>query len=678
MKKYLILIVLMLFGINFVFGASASLVEFTYDFNSTSQTISSKYHPPILLRIKTPSEQTNCYWSILNNSVYDNGNPFSSDYTVDHEQIFKETDLIEGVNRYYIQCGNSSNPVMAVSFNVKKEISANIQISESAPLKAGIYVVTLTTLRPILGVPTLEYSLDGKVYDPLPLESSGDNWKTKLVIERNAGEVIGSFKFKATDLDGTVGTRINEGNTFLVDTINPGIIENLDATGNLGEIELSWYLGENVEKYEIYRSKNPGVDYTDYYDSSDDETFLDNHVENGKTYYYKIVAIDEAGNKGSFSREISATALISSNTNQTGLNQKLLGKVDNVLVELSLLKSDIEGIQTSISNKDETEKMLFENLELNKDLSSGLSEISSLEKDIERYKLQDLSEIELNQKINQAKLKMDIIKKKIPESLTVIGKDILERGISDSDIELMILEYGQESLTESQQKKTISLTKSLLKNNPIKISSSAYVVSVTYLDGTSNKKSLIIDTISSELERSSDIRILVSIPTEIAEKSSEVDFLTGSPEVLKDNLLVSFDSDIKKIVYKLDKEIDLKNIENIKILPLSIDTSESNSGFVTGFVTFQDVELDNSQIGIILGGIVVLLLLFYFVITRKNKYSEELIKMIELIKEGRKYQKEDEKEKLKEVYEEIKKNYSKISKKEKRKVYKKIKKFHEK
>ena len=39
-----------------------------------------------------------------------------------------------------------------------------------------------------------------------------------------------------------------------------------------------------------------------------------------------------------------------------------------------------------------------------------LSEISSLEKDVERYKLQDLTEEELDTKLNQAKLKLEILR----------------------------------------------------------------------------------------------------------------------------------------------------------------------------------------------------------------------------------------------------------------------------
>jgi len=47
------------------------------------------------------------------------------------------------------------------------------------------------------------------------------------------------------------------------------------------------------------------VDYVDYYDTSNSKQYVDNTVIDGVTYYYRIAAVDKAGNDGELSSIIS-------------------------------------------------------------------------------------------------------------------------------------------------------------------------------------------------------------------------------------------------------------------------------------------------------------------------------------------------------------------------------------
>ena len=113
-------------------------------------------------------------------------------------------------------------------------------------------------------------------------------------------------------------------------------------------------------------------------------------MEKGKTYYYKITGIDEAGNEGPLSKEIYATALLNNNTETSGLAIELRGYVDNQITEIDLVADEIDDIKKSINLKEDKEKNLFSDLQLEKETDDAKTELqkittaTKLDKD-ERY-----------------------------------------------------------------------------------------------------------------------------------------------------------------------------------------------------------------------------------------------------------------------------------------------------
>jgi len=670
MKKELVCLIILM-NIGLVLGAS--IVEFTYDFNKTAESDEFiHYTDSVQLTIKTTSN-TDCFYTSVEGTVP--SNPFEKNYGIRHEKILEN--LEDKNHKYYIKCGiNTSSPIMEVSFNTKRPISAQVSISESAPLKAGTYGVTLVTSTPTLGEPVLEYSFDSLVYNPLPLEGYGNTWTGHLIIEKNVGEKIGSFRFRGVDLNGKEGTKINNDRVFIVDTKVPEVVQTIEATGYKGEIKLSWNLEEEVEEYIIYRSENQGVEFTDEYKTTEKDSYLDTAVTNGQTYYYRVVAVDKAGNKGQFSREVYATALLYNNTNQVGgLNPSLVGKVDNLLVEIKLTKEDIETIQNSMNSKEEKVKKITEDLDLSTEFQNALVEINSLTRDVERFKEQDLSEIELDKKINSAKVRLDVIEKGVPETLTIISENEIKRDISENDFTEVILEYSKESLSEEEAKNTISLTKRLLNEEEIKITSNLYNIEITYLDGTTNELTLIRDIIEAQLERSDDIRFFLSIPKEVAETTNDLKVRKLNYEVIKEDPILAFDADIKELVYTIDKHTDTSKLEEIILTPIKESTEIiGGSSLITGYSIFDASSYSLEYIGYIALGIVLLFLVAYFIYIKKKDYNE----IKEKIKEANKHKNEKNHEKLEQTYKEIKERYKTLSKNEKKKYYPKIKRLHEK
>jgi Tol biopolymer transport system component/fibronectin type 3 domain-containing protein len=72
-------------------------------------------------------------------------------------------------------------------------------------------------------------------------------------------------------------------------------------------LRISWgYLGSPVKGFNLYRSFNPGGPYTLLNnDFLAQQEFTDSGLINGKAYYYVSSAVDDAGNEGPFSEEIS-------------------------------------------------------------------------------------------------------------------------------------------------------------------------------------------------------------------------------------------------------------------------------------------------------------------------------------------------------------------------------------
>jgi hypothetical protein len=468
MKKsiFALILVFVIISCQFVLAATSFTITSVYNFSSVSFTDETVYRTDsIVLRIKT-STATECFYG---NSISPS-TPFDGEYGLTHEAYLEN--LEEGFHTYYIRCGDSSNPTKEVNFATSVPIYTTIKLSKSPPIKEGKYKINLITSKTSLGTPTLEYSFDELVYKPISLKGSGENWEGNLILPGSVGEAICSFRFKAKDLSGEDGTKIVGDNSFIVDTIKPSTINIINAIGYEGEIKLDWFFDEEVSDFNIYRSENPPVDYTEFYKTTNKKYFYDNDVEKGKTYYYRIVGVDEAGNIGELSREIYATALLSNYSEKSGLNPSLVGRVDNLITGINSIVDNIDEINSLIKLKSNKEKDIFTEIKLDKEIEDSLSELNSLKRDVESYKLQDLSEEELNNKISSANLRLNIIKKKIPEDITIINEKEIKRNLDEDTVQRIFLEYSSD--TEYDYKKEIAQTLNIIQDKGIKIDSNFY------------------------------------------------------------------------------------------------------------------------------------------------------------------------------------------------------------
>ena len=358
------------------------------------------------------------------------------------------------IKNYYIKCVNTSgNYTEPPETHVKLRLNIPVSVTSisfpdvtTSVLPAGRFEVLVQTSKPVQGTPTFKYSFDGTKYYSLPLfsvDGSGKNWMSYLIIPSTVRDGAVYFQFQGVDLGGNSGDLIVTGGTFKIDTQKPKMITNIVAQGNVGEITLNWNLdSKNIDHYIIYRSNSPGVQYTDEYTNTPEEPYQDYTALKGKTYYYRVAAVDEAGNIGELSKEVSSTSLQENiSADSSGLSPSLLGQVQNFLIRADSVLSNIESIKSSISLEDNEEQKLFSDLGFSDQLSKAVSQIKGIERDANTLKLQDLTQQELSSQIDTLNLKLQVAEKQIPESLAIVNHGSDTSIPSENDITKALLEY---------------------------------------------------------------------------------------------------------------------------------------------------------------------------------------------------------------------------------------------
>lgn len=673
-KIFFILIFLLLLSI--LISAKSQTVEVSYSFSNNTTIEKTLDFSSFLLKVSTETDAS-CRYSSYKGILYkDMEGNFDLSYGKLHEKSF--TDLGDGIYKYYVKCaGNISNVTEPTELEIVLRISALVKVqivlSEEAPLKAGKVEVTLLTSKIVSQTPSLSYSFDSIVYNPLPLIGSEKIWKGYLIIPRELGETVVSFKFRANDLEGRQGEEITSGGAYVTDTIKPKTISNINAIGYEGKIKLEWYIEEDdIKEFKVYKATSPNLDYTNFYTSTDENPFYDNLVEKGKTYHYRIAAVDEAGNEGDLSKEVYATALLEnqSSSSLTGLALELRGNVDNFLTEIEAVTSEAGNIKDSISLKQENEKNLFLDLKLDKEIDNAKSELNALKRDVENYKLQGLTKEELNKKLDSARLKLSMIKSKIPENLIISGEDSRTEELAKENIEEAILEL-EPDISETEKEESVKETLKIIEESGMKIKSGFYTAEIIYLDGTKKEISIIKRDIAAELERKENTSFIESIPKEVVESASQISIINLDYDIAKEDPILSFSSDTKRIIYYFNKKISFTSLKEIKLVFIHIFRQEEKpSSGITGYFL---LDLDRkSYVGIFVGIGLVIALLIYFLYLKKNKHSGLFYDISKKIENADNCLRKKDIEHTKEIYSSIKRDYGSLDKKEKKKIYGKI------
>jgi len=589
--------------------------------------------------------------------------------------------LSDGYYTYYIRCrkyNNVGSNVETVVFNIVTKPKASITLSKSSPLRAGTYEVDLTTSEPVVSAPSLYYNFDTDTTARyVTLTGSGRDWSGYMIIEENVPNKVGTFHYSATDFNNNVGNIISGGELFLVDTLKPDAPESIDAEERSdGSIKLRWYYdGEEVSRYNIYRTSGDDPEYVDYLDSTTAKLYVDDDVIEGITYYYRIAVVDRAGNDGLLSSVVEATSTDvstsdgsdyndpdyanSDSASQTKRDQptgqtldiKLVPKVDAITSELDRYLLDIDPVKSEISAINDPNKLkIITVLGIIDDMNAAKSTITTLKGQAESLKRQNLKQSELEMQLN--KIRMDAIKAKssVAEDIIVVEQSSYDQVTQESDVDAAIAEVLMVNLSRKVLNDYSGSNKQLQDN--IIVKTEIIIFKIKYLGKDDYDKYTLVKKLVNSGQELKNVSIIETIPKSFESSASDISFdFDGQqpPTVVKDDPVLRWDTDSlssKTIYYLTNNNAELLSAKGTRTIVLYrpdfkvTDTIQEQAevkdgpglgNLLTGFVSFDSSDVGNVspiQWMVLIGvGMILGLSAYYVALDKKSKkYAAERLK----------------------------------------------------
>ncbi len=585
--------------------------------------------------------QSVCKYSLSNKSYSSMEYTFNSD----ESKIIHNTTtpfMSQGTKRIYILCRDFSENYMetphVITFDVNLAPTAEIYLEPSPPLKSERVYVELIASEDLASAPELSYIFDDDSSPKIvSLVGSKRRWEGYMIIRGTNIERVGSFSFKGVDLTGIEGTEITKGKLFLIDTNKPGPVQSIEVTNQYDRTRIAWaYSLEknyNIVEYRIYRRVDSGgVDYVDYYKSTSNNYFYDKDVEFKKSYYYRVSAVDDAGNEGELSKEVFTTFIPDlpeetvENTNseeeyklspalQIALETKI-DAVDKIILDLEKQEEYFKRI-TGTENIE-----VIQSLGLISQVAFAKTKVEEIKEDLVNLKLHNLSDENFADSVDMLLAQAELEFNKAPSKITLIDSSSYQEFIDESLIKEIANEYidaeGNDIIAlEELLENSISLQEQITVN-ALLIESE-----ITYPNQTLNVKT-VKKTLNAR-ETINNAIIVESLP-----KSLDYDFssmiIDSEPLLNEANDMVWEEPKLSKktIVYSLVDYPDFTTLKESKLVVLGIKNDETNVSDITGLAISESQEKMSPLIipiiiGIILAGI---LGVYYFVSSRKDNESQ--------------------------------------------------------
>jgi len=600
------------------------------------------------LRVGT-DESATCKWSKTSQSYSYSSleNQFKITGATLHEQPIK---LSQGINTYYIGCedlAGNENQVIILNIELNLPPQAEIEISRNNSYRAlgqGTYDMSLTASKPLSQAPTLKLKIGSRLIN-VPLEGSSQTWSGYLIIPADIGEDVGEFLYTGIDMKGTTGTEITDGKLVLIDTSIPPMPENLKLANENNKIKLSWeYSGEEAEEFRIYRSTTGNTDSTNYKTSTAEENYLDPDVTNKIGYFYRISAMDKAGNEGMLSEEEFLMTEFQNATPQFQQEPETLAAINSKISELEAIA---QGLDIKTSKLEETTDLdmleIINQEELVSKQKEVKSKIQTVIGELKTYRETRITKEEISAKIAIINTKIDEYKKGIIKEVKLISKVEKEQAPEQSIVQETISEYLKDNaLTDDKKEIYNKKATELQEKARIHQKLASYEISYEYKE--SDKIVLITEIIifSDELE---GVIAQEFIPKETL-KVSEITFAAAPTDFSRLGPQWSLNPDNLEIKYKTQEEKDLNQLQGIRTVLLydlewflssltsNQQLNESESNQVTGKAIADESKqgLSTTTIILISLGIIIIitLLTYYFVFLKTEKlYEKNVIAGIE-------------------------------------------------
>lgn len=312
-------------------------------------------------------------------------------------------------------------------------------------------------------------------------------------------------------------------------------------------------------------------------------------VSSNKDYSWKIQCEDETSPTRTF----------------TTRKESSLASAQENVVDAIEIREKLEEALNGFDKLNLQEKQAAEAMGLIKQAERALRDYDRLLRDINNIKYRtDLSDTEQAAKRDEYMGEINTIEKKTPASLTLQKTEEFIEYPKEESLEAIAAEYYD------AKKLTGTLNKNRLKElqNSISVRTKFQLVTVTYIDGSSQEYTLITKqvTYSGEVDK---LFILEYVPKDLAESTDEITQMTQAETIKKDALLKY--QNPEQIIYYVEGHKELSAAQNAHTILFQESVFGAKGNAITGNVIFSNIKLDSSTSLIILVALILVAYLAY-------------------------------------------------------------------
>ena len=595
----------------------------------------------------TTNEDATCKYSTIPGVGYAN-QQYTFQITGGKSHKVPLQNLVDNFYTYYVRCkdlsGNEAQSDYPVSVEINAPPTAMISLSKLSPLSLGTTEVTITTSEPVKPVPSLSYTCNGNSIS-VPVTGSGSSWKGYIIINQAALNEVCSFSFSSIDLSGNAGSYITGGNVFLIDTQPPSAPGSLAAIEQRGlQVKLTWKMpAEEIKNFNIYRSSDENNDYS-YYGTTTKTSFTDAVVSISKTYNYHISAVDQAGNEGPVSEDVSllikgisldAAAASTENSEKSTAKVKLtLAEIDQAIAEADVLLDKFNALRTKFKADTEISSIL----EPSEHIKEAKVLLLKKKEELGLLKSGDLVDEAVREEFQALKDEIETVKDTVISDIKTEKEESFTVGaLEEQQLSMVIFSYlDAKNPSLSQEEKEEFLPSAKEVHSSVEVVATRQNVEVTYLNGT-KKKLTFIRKVVTRKEASVSSRafsVLEYIPKELAVSVDEM-ILGKEAEIINpDPLLYYSVPEYRELSYAyfLQKQVDTGSVAKTvtfavpRTTPSSSaaagDEVNSKGNFLTGNAVVSMVEdISFYDLGIGVGIIFMVILFIYSLIYSEKEVS---------------------------------------------------------
>src|SRR3989344_3928170 len=610
----------------------------------------------LTLEVVTDEEAT-CKYSTIPGVEYDNQQN-SFHITGGKSDKVSLQNLVDNYYNYYVRCKDLSGNEDQADYNVPIEVNAPptamVSLSKSSPLSVGTTEVTITVSEPVKPVPSLS-CLCGSDSISVPLTGSGTLWKGYVILSQPNENKVCSFSFSSVDLSGNAGSYLSGGNLFLIDTLPPTAPTSLAAVEQRGlAVKLAWKVpAEGVKNFNMYRRSDENNEYIQY-GTTTKNSFIDTTVSLGRTYTYRVSAVDEAGNEGPFSEEVSLSiqgisipapgisTLAAEKIADPALGSQATlsqDEIDKTITEAEAMLDQFTALRAAFKADNE----VFLQLGGPERIREAKELILKKKEELGFLKSEDLTDQDTRQQYLAIKNEIQEIKQKVIAAVKMGKEKSFSVTVPDEPISEIITAYLDQKkpgLSSSEREQYILSARKM--QSDLTITAVAKEVIISYLDGANETLLWIkkdVKTKDAEME-TLEVKpsFIESIPKEIAPSMEKLLVSTETEVINADPVFVCPLSGPRMGTFTCSyfiKKVDMLNLDAVTRIATAVAPTmdsppaiaatniESRSwNFLTGNAVLdfaQNISLYNA--GITLGILAIIILFIYSLLYSEKEIS---------------------------------------------------------